>query len=100
MLIRPDAFPHVFSTLLPICPSTSGSARPSNDEEDDRLMPERDVTQSVIPPTRPPKSESKRPRPVLIRLLTPPGARTALAMSAAGPVSSLFPFITLRSEFA
>ena len=68
-LIRFDAFQPVLRNRLAISPRTIGKAMLRSEEEDERLTPARDATQSVIAPERLPKIESSRGRPTFMRLL-------------------------------
>src|SRR4029453_5897902 len=98
--IRFDAIQPWLRNRLAISPRTIGKAMLRSEDEDERLTPERDDTQSEIPPARLPKTEDNRGRPTYMRLLSPPGALTALEGLANVSESSLLRVITLRRLLA
>jgi hypothetical protein len=98
--IRFDALQPVLRNRLAISPRTIGKAMLRSEDEDERLTPERDDTQSVIAPERLPKIESSSGRPTFMRLLSPPGAFTALEVLANVSESSLLRVIKSRRLLA
>jgi hypothetical protein len=99
-LIRFDAPQPVLRNRLAISPSTIGKAMLRSEDEDERLTPERDATQSLIAPARLPKIESISVPPTFMRLLIPPGAFTALDVLANVSESSLLRVIKSRRLLA
>jgi hypothetical protein len=95
-LIRFDALQPVLRNRLATSPRTIGKAMFKSDEEDERLTPERDATQSLIAPERLPKIESISGPPMFMRLWIPPGALAALEGLANVSESSLLRVIKSR----
>src|SRR5688572_16412487 len=99
-VIRLVAFPPALFTCLLIRPRTIGKARFRSEDDDERLIPEREATQSASDPARPPKIDSIKIRPVLPSPVMPPGSLTARVTSANLPESRLLSLMTLRRSLA